>query len=257
MLELTDTHTHLDSQEFAEDREAVIHRAHEAGITRIITIGAGAGVASARNAIALAEAHEKIWATVGIHPHDAKTEFDPAAIETLARHPKVVAIGETGLDFYRDWSPSELQDRWFRAQIEIAKRLSKPLVIHSRSAGPQCLAILQEMDAAQVGGVFHCYAEDAAFASELAKINFLVSFPGALTFKKAEHTRAVAREIPLAQIMLETDAPYMAPEPHRGRRCESAYVREIAQVLSGIKGLPLEEIAHQTTANAQKLFGIV
>ncbi len=253
-IEITDSHTHLDSTEFDADRDAVIARAHAAGVTRIVTIGAGFGAASTRNAIALAEKYPFIWASAGVHPHDAKIASDEIPLEELANHPRVVAIGETGLDFFKELSPVPDQERWFRAQILLARKLKKPLIIHSRQAGPQCLDILIEMKASEVGGVFHCYAEDANFAKKLAAINFLVSFPGTLTFKKAENVREIAKTIPLSQIMVETDAPYMAPEPYRGKRCESAFVVETAKMLAHIQGVSLEECARITTENAKRLF---
>lgn len=255
-MELVDSHTHLDSKEFDADRDAVIERARAAGVTRLITVGASKGFDSASNAIRLAEQHPFIWATAGIHPHDAATPLDKDRLRALLAHPRVVAVGETGLDFYRDWSPVDAQRTWFQAQIELALEVKKPLIIHSRQAGEECLATLEKHGAAAVGGVFHCYAEDEKFAERLAKINFLVSFPGTLTFKKADELRRIAEHIPLDQIMIETDAPYMAPEPHRGKRCESAFVLETARALAAVKDLTLEEVAERTSANAERLFGI-
>lgn len=256
MLEFFDSHTHLDSADFSVDQVAVIERARQAGVTRMLTVGAGDGFASAERAITLAEAYPGIWASAGIHPHDAETEFDPDKLITLCKHHRVRAVGETGLDFFRDWSPYDLQEKWFRAQIEIAKTVMKPLIIHSRSAGSNCLTILQEMQASTVGGVFHCFAEDAAFAAQLKKINFLVSFPGTITFKNAEDVRSAARDIPLEQIMIETDAPYMAPVPYRGKRCESAFVVETAKMLAEVKDISLETVARTTTKTAISFFGV-
>jgi TatD DNase family protein len=251
---LIDTHAHLDFPEFANDLPALIERAAAQGVMRLITIGAGGGADSAQRAVVIAEKYPNIWCSVGRHPHDAQQAPDLAALRDLAQHPRCVAIGETGLDFYRDWAPVDMQRAWFRAQIELALSVSKPLIIHSRAAGPECLATLQELGAGAVGGVFHCFAEDAAFAASLREINFLVSFPGALTFKKAEQLRAVARAIPLDQIMLETDAPYMAPEPFRGRSCESAMLIETAKKLAEVHQQALEVVAESTTRNAVRLF---
>ena len=253
-LGLTDSHTHLDAAEFDGDREAVIERAFSAGVTRLITIGVGGGLASAPRAIAIAEKYPQIWAAAAVHPHDAAAPVDLRQLEELARHERVVAVGETGLDFYRDWSPRDLQEKWFRAQIDLALTLNKPLIIHSREAGAQCRSILAEMRAERVGGVFHCYAEDEAFAASLLPLNFLVSFPGAVTFKKADRLREIVKAIPLDQLMVETDAPYMAPEPHRGKRCESAFVVETAKAIARVKGISIEELAAATTANALRLF---
>lgn len=253
-MELIDSHTHLTAPDFDIDREAVIERAIAAGVSTLITIGAGYGIESARAAVQAAERYGSVYATVGVHPHDATTEPQLEELRDLARHPKVVAIGETGLDFYRNLAPVDLQRRWFKAQIEFARETGKPLIIHSREAGADCLATLREYGAAEVGGVFHCYAEDAAFAQRLAEINFLVSFPGSLTFKRATALRETAREIPLAQIMLETDAPYIAPEPHRGRRCESSFMVETAKQLATVKGMSLEDVAATTSATARRFY---
>lgn len=252
--ELIDSHAHLDADAFELDRDECIQRALAAGVTRILTVGAGYGAESARRAIALAERHAQLWASVGVHPHDAQLGVDLDELLPLAKHPKVVAIGETGLDFFKELAPRAAQLQAFERQIELALQVGKPLIIHSRNAGQECLSLLEQRGAAAVGGVFHCYAEDATFAAQLRVINFRVSFPGTLTFKKAEGVRAVCKEIPLEQILVETDAPYMAPEPHRGKRCEPAFVAQTAACLAQVKGLPLDEVAAITTANTLKLF---
>lgn len=251
---LTDSHTHLHAAEFDEDREACIERCRGAEVTRIVTIGAGQGAASARQAIALAEQYPEVWATVGIHPHDAEHEFDETEFLELARHPKVVAVGETGLDFFKEWAPRERQREAFTLQVQLAKKVGKPLVIHSRDAGQECLATLRSLDASGVGGVFHCYSEDEHFAAALEELGFYVSFPGLLTFKKNEAVREVCAKIPLERILVETDAPYLAPVPYRGKRCEPSFVIETARCLATIKGLSLEEVADVTTNNALRLF---
>jgi TatD DNase family protein len=253
-LNLTDTHCHLDHEPFNEDRHECVQRALVAGVSRMITIGTGKGLSGPHNAIALAEKYDVIWASVGVHPHGALDEIDWVELEKLALHPRVVAVGETGLDFFRDWSPVENQISTFKAQIEIAKRVKKPLIIHSRDAGQQCLQLLTEHNAREVGGVFHCFSEDAAFAEKLHAINFKVSFPGQLTFKKAQSVRDVCAQVPIEQIMVETDSPFLAPEPHRGKRCEPAFVVETARILAQVKGISLEEVARITTENALKLF---
>lgn len=253
-MEITDSHTHLDSKEFDEDREDVIERARAAGVTRMLTIGTGAGLEGAGRAIALAERYEFIWASVGVHPHDAAHEIDLTLFEKLASHPKVVAIGETGLDFYRDWAPVEKQYERFESQIELAKKVKKPLIIHSRQAGAESIKTLLERNAGDVGGVFHCFAENADFSARLWEMGFYVSFPGLLTFKKAQEVRDICAAIPLERILVETDAPFLAPEPHRGKRCEPAFVVQTTKRLAEIKGLSLEEVAAITTANTLKLF---
>jgi TatD DNase family protein len=253
-LDLIDSHCHLDMEQFDSDREACIERSVEAGVTRLITIGTGDGLSGAHKAIALAEKYAMIWATVGVHPHSTGESFDIAELERLARHPKVVAIGETGLDFYRDWAPVDKQQQAFELQIALARRVKKPLVIHSREAGEACIQTLLQHGAAEVGGVFHCFAEDAAFAERLRAINFSVSFPGQLTFKKAQSVREICQQIPMEQILVETDSPFLAPEPKRGARCEPAFVVHTARKLAEVKGLSLEEVAAITTRNALTLF---
>ncbi len=254
--QLIDTHTHLDADDFDPDREDVIKRAQAAGVAAFITIGAGSGMQSAENAVALSERYNFIWCSVGIHPNDAGKPYDLKRIKELASHPRVLAIGESGLDYFRDWATKEEQFRAFEAQIGIALDLNKPIIIHSREAGQDCLDLLIKMDAKRTGGVFHCYSEDAAFATRLAQINFMVSVPGNITFKKSEQFREAISAIPLSQIMLETDAPYLAPEPNRGKRCESAMMVETAKMVARVKGLSLEEVAAATTANAKRFFKI-
>jgi len=253
-MDITDSHTHLDSKEFDEDQAAVIERARAVGVTRMLTIGTGKGLEGAGRAIAIAEQYPFVWASTGVHPHDAAYEIDMALFEERARHPKVVAIGETGLDFYRDWAPVDKQYERFETQIELAKRVHKPLIIHSRQAGEQSFALLKERNARDVGGVFHCFAENAEFAARLWDMGFYVSFPGLLTFKKAQEVRDICKAIPLEQILVETDAPFLAPEPYRGKRCEPAFVAETTKRLAEIIGLSLEEVAAITTANTLKLF---
>ncbi len=254
--EIFDTHTHLDAAEFDNDRAEVLVRATEAGVMRIVNIGATDGFLGAERSLKLAEENEQIWFSAGIHPHDAETPLDKERLRKFLNHPRCVAVGETGLDFFKDWSPRDLQYKWFRLQVELALEAEKPLVIHSRDSLEECLEVLIEMNAQEVGGVFHCYAGDAKFAKRLESINFLVSFPGILTFPKAENVREAARDIPIEQIMLETDAPYLAPVPFRGKRCESSYTVETARKLAELKGMSYEEIACATTRNALSFYKI-
>jgi TatD DNase family protein len=251
-----DTHIHLDFEEYDPDRPEVIDKAYSLGVTKIITIGSSKGFDSAERAKELSEKYGNLWFTAGIHPHAAETEFIPEQLLKYCSHPKHVAVGEAGLDFFRDWSPKELQYKWFKVQVELALQVKKPLIIHSREAGEECLQILKEFHAERVGGVFHCFSEDVAFAKKLLDINFLVSFPGSLTFKKNTRAREIINTIPLEQIMLETDGPYMAPEPFRGKRSDSSHVIEVAKVIAEVKSLPLNEVARITTMNAQRLFKI-
>jgi len=256
-IELIDSHTHLSAPDFDADRDAVVQRAKENGVTTLITIGAGYGAESAKKSVEIAEEYLSVFATVGIHPHDSKCDFAIfEQIKELSVNPHVVAIGETGLDFYRDWAPVDLQEKWFRAQIQLAKEVKKPLIIHSREAAARCFEILSETSAADVGGVFHCFSEDTEFAQKLESINFIISVPGSVTFKKADKLREVVKNIPLERIMLETDAPYLAPEPNRGKRCESSFLLETAKFVAGVKNVSLEEVASKTTATAKKFFGL-
>jgi TatD DNase family protein len=251
---LIDSHTHLAAKDFDSDREETIQRAQEAGIAQMICVGAGYGAESAKLALALAEEHSFIFASVGIHPNDAAHPFDPLLLRDLASHPKVVAIGETGLDYYWNYASKEQQRLWFRHQIELALEVKKPIVIHSREAGEDCISTLKEYPVSEVGGVFHCFAEDAAFAARLRELKFLISVPGTVTFKNAELVRTVAKEVPLDQLMVETDAPFMAPVPYRGKRNEPAFMVETAKKIAECRGISLEELAIATSANASRLF---
>jgi TatD DNase family protein len=255
-VELFDSHCHLDSDAFDADREEVIRRAQAAGVTRLVTIGASDGLASSARAIELASRYPNVWATVGVHPHDADLADGLELLEERASHPRVLAIGETGLDFHYSFATVENQRRWFRAQIALARKLAKPLVIHCRNAAEECLEILTQEGAAAVGGVFHCFSETAEYYRKIAQLNFVVSFPGILTFKKSQALRDAAREIPLDKVLLETDAPFLAPEPYRGKRCESAQMVETAKVLALVHQVSVETIAATTTANALRFFGL-
>ncbi len=254
-LELTDSHCHLYSIP-EENIETIIQNSFNAHVTRIVCVGASEGIESAKTSVLLAEKFPAVWATVGIHPHDTGKFTEVKDLEQFCSHQKVVAIGETGLDYFRDWAPKENQLKVFHDTIALALNQKKPLVIHSREAANDCLDILKKQNAKEVGGVFHCYAEDAEFAKKLKDINFLVSFPGTITFKSATKLREIVKEIPLEQIMLETDAPYMAPEPYRGKHSEPKHVLQIAQKLAEIKEVSLETIAEITTKTALKFFKI-
>jgi TatD DNase family protein len=256
-LDLMDTHCHLDSEPFEGDRDACVQRAVAAGVTRMITIGTGGGLAGARRAIEIAHNYPMVWASVGVHPHNAGEPFSANELERFALEPKVVAIGETGLDTFRDWAPIEKQRASFELQIELARAVKKPLIIHSRETGAECLETLIRTGAGEVGGVFHCFSEDAEFAARLRDINFRISLPGQLTFKRNHPLRDICREIPIEQILVETDAPYLSPEPYRGKRCEPAFVVETARKLAEVKGLSLEEVAAITTRNALELFSLI
>ncbi|HMO01782.1 MAG TPA: TatD family hydrolase [Oligoflexia bacterium] len=253
-IEFFDTHCHLNDPQFDQDREEVVKRARTGGVKHILCIGASKGIQSNQKALSIAEKDEFIYASIGIHPNDPANFESIEEIEKLAHHPKVVAIGEAGLDLY--WQQDNLSEqiKIFIKQIALAKKLKKPLIIHSRAAAKECLDILTRENVAEVGGVFHCFSEDQVFAERLAEMGFYVSFPGSLTFKKNELARKVASAIPIFQILLETDAPYLAPQSKRGKRCESADLVEIAEILALCKGLTIKEVAQVTTENAKKLF---
>lgn len=254
---LIDTHAHLDSPKFDNDREEVIARALEAGIDTIINIGFNRETIP--STMYLAEKHEFIFAAVGWHPTDAidmKLEEDLAWIEKLCSHPKVVAIGEIGLDYYWDTSPKEVQQTVFREQIRLARKLNKPIIIHNRDAHEDILRLLKEENASDVGGIMHCFSGSWETAQQCLDLNFYISFGGPVTYKNARVPKEVLERVPLDRLLLETDAPYLTPHPHRGKRNESAYVRIIAETAAQLKGLTLEEIANITSENGRRLLGL-
>lgn len=256
-MELVDTHAHLDDRKFDGDREEVMRRALEAGITAIVNIGYNRR--SIETTLALARQWPFVYAAVGCHPTDAH-EYDEdfeGMLERLVRsEDKVVAIGEVGLDYHWDTVPRDVQHDVFRRQIALAKRLGVPLVIHNREADEDTVRILEEEGAAEVGGVMHCFAGDWAMAERCLAMNFYIGLGGLVTYKNAPQTKEVARRVPLDRLVLETDAPYMTPVPHRGKRNESGYVRFVAETVAGLRETPVEELARATAANARKLFGI-
>lgn len=261
-MELVDTHCHLDFHQFDEDRDAVVSRAREAGVTRMVTIGTD--LATSRAALALAEAHASIYATVGVHPNritEVGTALDEALeeLEALAAHPKVVAVGECGLDYYWDKTPPDVQAVWFKAQLELCTRLALPVVIHNREATHDTLPTLaawRKEDPREKPGVLHSFFGTWEEAAKALDLGFYLGFTGPLTFKKATSNRENARKAPADRLLVETDAPYLTPHPHRGKRNEPAYVRYVAERMAGVRGTSLEEIAAQTTANAEALFGL-
>lgn len=253
---LIDSHCHLDEERFAADRDAVVARAQAAGVARMITIGASGGMQANRDALALAQQHAGIVATVGIHPHEASTAT-PAVIEEigrLAHTPKVVGIGETGLDYYYDNSPRPAQQEAFRQFIALARQLQLPLVVHLRDAYDDAVAIMREERAAEIGGVIHCFSGDRSVARAFLDLGFHLSFSGIVTFKTADELRAVVRLTPVDRLLVETDAPFLAPVPHRGARNEPAYVVQTAAVIASVRQQLLEDVAALTRANTERLF---
>jgi len=255
---LIDSHCHLDEPRFADDCDAVVARAVTAGVTRMVTIGASDGVQSNYAALAVAERYPSVWATVGVHPHDARL-VSPAVldeVERLARHPKVVAIGETGLDYYYDNSPRPAQQDAFRQFVGVARRLALPLVIHLRDAYDDALAILRDERATDVGGVVHCFSGDRRVATAFLDLGFDLSFSGVVTFKTADELRAVARLVPADRYMVETDAPFLAPVPHRGRRNEPAFLVHTAAAVAAARGVAVDTVATQAGATTARRFRV-
>ncbi len=261
---LVDSHCHLQDQKFNRDREAMINRARVAGVTAMVVVGYD--VESSRRAVDLADSHEEIYATVGIHPHHAKdvTARDLDFLPRLADSATVVAIGEIGLDYYRDLSPRAVQETVFREQLEVARRLRIPVVIHSRDADEQTLAIIEEYERQalpswpkdQPLGVMHCFAGDVSLALRYIQLGFLISIPATCTYPNADRTRAVAGGIPLRWMAVETDAPYLPPQSERGKRNEPAHLLQTVKCIADIRGTRFEEVADGTAVAAAWLFGL-
>lgn len=251
-----DTHAHLDDEQFRQDQENVIERARASGISYIVNVGYN--VASARRTLQLTKKYDFIYGAVGMHPHDAK-DLDGERLQELkriAREPKIVAIGEIGLDYYWNHSPHDVQQRVFRRMIDLAGELKKPIIIHDRDAHEDIFRIIKEEGAAEVGGIFHCYSGSWPMAKEAVALGFYISIAGPVTFHNAKKTVEVVKEIPLEHLLIETDSHYLAPVPYRGKRNESAYVVKVAEMIAQIKGVPLEDVARATLENGKKAFGI-
>ncbi|MCG7337486.1 TatD family hydrolase [Sporosarcina sp. ACRSM] len=251
-----DTHVHLNADQYEEDVEAVIQRALDAKLEKMVVVGFDRKTIT--KAMELAEQYPFVYAVVGWHPVDAIdcTEEDLAWIESLAAHPKVVGIGETGLDYYWDKSPKEVQQELFRKQIRLAQKVKLPVIIHNRDATADVVRILKEEEAEITGGIMHCFGGSVETAKECIQMNFMISLGGPVTFKNAKTPKEVATEIPLDHLLIETDAPYLAPHPNRGKRNEPAWVVLVAEEIARLKEMPVEEVARQTTANALKIFKI-
>jgi len=252
-IELIDTHAHLDSSDYNEDRAVVIARTFAEKVS-VITVGVD--LSSSKAALKLAQHHRFIWAGAGIHPHEART-FDAQVakrLRELATDPKVVAIGEIGLDYYRDLSPHSTQRDVFAEQIELANDLDLPVIIHNRESTKDMLAILRAHRPKR--GVIHSFLGDIDLAHEFMKLGIYLGIGGPLTFKKNDILRDAVTQIPLNRILLETDCPYLTPVPYRGKRNEPAYVRYVAEEIARVKAIPVENVAATTTENARQLFGI-
>jgi TatD DNase family protein len=253
---LFDSHAHIDAKRFDEDRDEVIQRAKANGVHFIMN--PGVDLESSKKAIELAEKYEGIYAAVGYHPHEAKLMDDTMLelLKSLAKHEKVRAIGEIGLDHHYDHSPRKVQKEWFIKQVRLAKSLNLPVIIHDREANADTLKILKNEKAFESGVLMHCYSGSKEMAEQYIALGAYISLAGPVTFKNAKTPKAVAEFVPLDRILIETDSPYLTPEPNRGKRNESAYVEYICNQIAQLKGISFDKVAEATTANAKKLFMI-
>ncbi|MGE5302894.1 MAG: TatD family hydrolase [Alphaproteobacteria bacterium] len=255
---LIDSHAHIQGKEYAGETAAVIERAHAAGVEQIIVVGGAGDMSSNDEAVALADSFECIYATVGMHPHDAKDvgPDDLAKLKDLTLHPKVIAVGETGLDYYYNHSPRGVQRRVFAQFIHMARETELPIVVHERDAASEGAELLRSDGEGELRGVIHCFTGTYEAACEYLDLGFYISFTGIITFKNAEALRDVVRRVPLERMLVETDSPYLTPVPHRGKRNEPACVRLVAATIANVKGMTLEEVARVTTDNTRRLFRI-
>jgi TatD DNase family protein len=253
---LIDSHAHIQGKEYAGEAAAVIARAREAGVETIIAVGGAGDMSSNTEAVALAGSFPGVYATVGMHPHDAKDvgDEDLKTLKRLAASLKVVAVGETGLDYYYNHSPHETQRRVFSRFIHLAREAKMPIVVHERAAAAEAAELLRGEGKGEVQGVVHCFTGDYDAARRYLDLGFYLSFTGIITFKNADDLRDVVRKVPLERMFVETDSPYLTPVPHRGRRNEPAYVRLVAETIARVKNTSLEQTANVTTANARALF---
>lgn len=253
-MTLSDSHCHLY---MAQEPPALLERARAAGVTKLLVPGTTPADSAA--AVELAAGHMGVLAAVGVHPHEAK-DFDPArdgaALEALARRPGVAAIGEVGLDFHYDHSPRGKQIEVLEWMVDLGRRLDLPVILHNRQSGREMLELLERAPRRNRPGVFHSFTEDAAFGKRAIGLGYLVSFSGMITFRAADNIRAAAANLPLDAMLVETDTPFLAPVPHRGRPCEPAFVVETAKMLAQVKGVDLEAVAEATTGNFERLFGV-
>ncbi|SEO92551.1 TatD DNase family protein [Amphibacillus marinus] len=254
---LFDTHVHLNVNHFDQDREQVIQRAQEAGVNKMVVVGFDHETIP--KALQLAEKYDFIYAAVGWHPVDAIdfTEKELIWLKELSAHEKVVALGEMGLDYHWDKSPKDIQDRVFRKQIQLAKKVNMPIIIHNREATEDIIRILQEEQAEEVGGIMHCYNDSVDYIQACLAMNFYISLGGPVTFKNASLPKEVAQQVPIDRLLIETDCPFLAPHPNRGKRNEPAFVALVAEQIAQLRGISVEDVARATTANALRLFRLV
>jgi TatD DNase family protein len=253
-----DSHAHIDGPEFDADREAVLQRAHDAGVSFILNVGTGDPHSGAfERAVELGRTHENIYTAIGTHPHDARLYDDRAEekIKSLIKNERVIAWGEIGLDFHYDNSPRDVQVDVFKQQLRAARECDLPVIIHTREAEAETIEILRsEYAGAERGGIFHCFSGSLELAQEALSLGFMISFSGILTFNKADELREVAKHVPLARMLIETDCPYLSPIPHRGKRNEPAYVVEVARVLGELYDVELEAMGYLTSDNFHRFF---
>lgn len=251
---LTDSHAHLEMREFDRDRDEVVRRAAAAGVKRIVTVGTT--LSECEKAAAIAAANPSVYAAIGIHPHEVKSirkeTYD--RLKKIAGGEKIVAYGEIGLDFFRNISPPDVQVRRFGEQLELARELSLPIIIHDRDAHRETVSMLKESGIGR--GVIHCFSGDYAMARECLDMGFYISVPGTVTFPKSERLREIVAKVPLDRLLVETDCPYLTPVPHRGQRNEPAYVAHTARKIAEVKKTPFEETARVTSENAARVFGL-
>jgi TatD DNase family protein len=255
---LIDSHAHIQGKEYFGETAEVIDRARRVGVEKIIAVGGAGDMSSNTEAIALADSFLNIYATVGMHPHDAKDvgpeELD--RLKKLAAHPKVVAVGETGLDYYYHHSPRDVQNRVFTQFIQMARETDLPIVVHERDAARDSAELLRSEGSGNLRGVIHCFTGNYEAARDYLDLGFYISFSGIITFKNADPLRSVVQRVPLERMLVETDSPYLTPVPYRGKRNEPSYVRCVAETIARVKALPLDEVAETTTRNVQNLFKI-
>ncbi len=249
-----DTHSHYDDEAFDEDREALLYNMRTSGVERIVNVGAD--IVSSRTALALAERYDFMYCALGVHPSEtgSLTEADMDWIREHANHKKVVAIGEFGLDYHWPEPNAATQKKWFYRQIELAKEVQLPIIIHSREAAAETMAVLTETKAYECGGVIHCYSYSPEMAKEYVKMGFYIGIGGVVTFKNAKKLKKTVEELSLGDIVLETDCPYLAPEPMRGKRNDSSLLVHVAEKIAQLKRVSVDEVIDVTTKNAQKLY---
>jgi len=251
-----DSHAHLDDERFEPDREELIASLYENGIETVLN--PGADLNTSKSAVALADKYPFIYAAVGCHPHDSKDMNDDTMniFRELAKNKKVIGIGEIGLDYYYDNSDRETQKKWFREQIRLARELDLPYIVHDRDAHEDVFRIMKEEHYSGTRGILHCYSSSVEMAREFIRLGFYISLGGPVTFKKSKTPKLVAKEVPIDRLLIETDSPYLTPEPFRGKRNEPKYVRYVAEEIAGIRGVNADEIAESTKLNFRRLFNL-